>query len=105
MGTTSISEALEILATHIKAAGPCDHAVNICVCGDKRALEEARAELARIREAAKTLDRLAVGDFTYNIRDRAAGDESFSGNTWNHPDVKAWSDAAGVMRDIAKEGT
>lgn len=69
----------------------------------QEARREARAELANIRRAAKTLDRLHVGDFTYNIRDRAAGDASFTGNTWEHPDTKAWSDASVLMGAIAKE--
>lgn len=65
--------------------------------------DEALAALKDVEKAAQTLDRLNVGDFTYNIRDRAAGDASFTGNTWEHPDVKAWSDASVLMGNIAKE--
>lgn len=66
-------------------------------------LAEAMNEVGAIRRAAKTLDRLHVGDFTYNIRDKAASDTSFTGNTWEHPDTKAWSDASVLMGAIAKE--
>lgn len=67
------------------------------------ALAEFKAEVEAIERAAKDLSRLSVGDFTYSIRDRAAGDGSFSGNTWEHPDVKAWSDASVLVDAIAKE--
>jgi 3-dehydroquinate dehydratase len=71
----------------------------------KRFIHEARAELAEIRKAAKTLDRLGIGDFTYNIRDRVSVIASThnSESTWNHPDVKAWSDASVLLATIAKE--
>ena len=60
-------------------------------------------DVRAIREAAKTLDRLHVGDYVYNVRTRAAEDAAFIGNTWDHPDVKAWSDASVLLGAIAKE--
>lgn len=96
MGTKMLEEALSLLAQTLEAGQDTD--------GTYRAvIADARAELAAVRQAAKNLDRMAVGDFTYSIRDRAAGDPNFTGNTWEHPDVKAWSDASETMRNIAKE--
>lgn len=65
----------------------------------------ARVELAAIRKAAKTLDRLNVGDFTYSIknRGRVQSETPDGASTWEHPDVKAWSDASVLMGEIAKE--
>lgn len=70
-----------------------------------RTVTVALDELKRLREAAKTLDRLSIGDFTYKIRDRVSVIVSthHSESTWNHPDVKAWSDASVLMAAIAKE--
>lgn len=64
---------------------------------------ESEAEVEAIEKAAKDLDRMAVGDFTYAIRDRAASDKAFTGNTWEHPNVKAWGDASVLMGVIAKD--
>lgn len=64
-------------------------------------VQGAFSELAAIRKAATDLSRLNVGDHVYNVRDRApviAGQDR-----WNHPDVKAWSDASALMDVIAKE--
>lgn len=65
----------------------------------------ARAELATIREAAKTLDRLHVGDYTGDIRDRehVLKETPDGESTWKHPDVKAWSDASVLLGALAKE--
>lgn len=65
----------------------------------------ARAELEAIRKAAKTLDRLNVGDFTYDVRNSESvmAETPEGQSTWEHPDVKAWSDASGLMGVIAKE--
>lgn len=49
-------DALNLLASHIVAAGPCDHAAGLCVCGDRSMLDAAADELAQaeslLREAA-----------------------------------------------------
>lgn len=62
------------------------------------------AEVKTVEQAAKTLDRLGVGDYTSDVRDREhVRRETPSGaSTWDHPDVKAWSDASQVMQAIAK---
>ena len=62
-------------------------------------------ETRKLIEACSTLDRLAVGDFTYNIRDRDHVREQTpeEESTWNHPDVKAWSDASVIISQIAKK--
>jgi 3-dehydroquinate dehydratase len=101
MSTKAIREALEELTRH----GTTD-------CGAVAAAREvmrkhvaALAELEAIEEAAKDLDRLGIGDFTYTIRDRVSVIASThnSESTWNHPDVKAWSDASVLLATIAKE--
>lgn len=56
MSTKAIREALELLGTFIKDTGGCDHAVNICVCGEGIVLCDAQAELEAIEKAALTLD-------------------------------------------------
>lgn len=62
----------------------------------------ARAEVEAIEKAARDMTRLHAGDFVYNIREyehvlNAPGD------SWHHPDVKAWSDASVLLCTIAKE--
>lgn len=71
------------------------------------AINAAGAELEAIERAAKGLDRLAIGDGVYDVRDRAKTlHETPEGHdTWGHPDVKAWGDAATLMASIAKEET
>lgn len=65
---------------------------------------EARAELAAIEQAAKDLDRLGVGDGVYDVRGAVDSEWAKSGkNTWDHPDVKAWSDASVLLESIAEE--
>lgn len=67
--------------------------------------EEARAELAAIEQAAKDLDRLDIGDFVYSVRQRGATmrwAEREGKDSWESPDVKAWSDASVLLASIAK---
>lgn len=68
-------------------------------------INKALAEVAVIREAAKALNRLNVGDFTYTIKNnwRVQSETPAGASTWDHPDVKAWSDASVLMGEIAKE--
>lgn len=63
------------------------------------------AELAAIRTMAKDLTRLNVGDGVYEVRERhhVISATPHDQSTWNHPDVKAWSDAAQLLEAIAKE--
>lgn len=64
----------------------------------------AAAEVKAIEGAAKTLTRLHLGDYTTDIRDReqVMRETPEGQSTWDHPDVKAWSDASTVMQAIAK---
>jgi hypothetical protein len=71
--------------------------------GDGR--RKALAEVEAIEKAAKTLEAEGIGDFVYEVRDRAAGDASFTGNTWEHPRAVAYGEAAQVITNIAKEST
>lgn len=89
MSTKAIRRALDMMDTDYEGA--------------EEARVEAMAELEKIEKSAKDLSRMSVGDFTYSIRGRAAGDAAFSGNTWEHPDVKAWSDASTLVDAIAKD--
>lgn len=62
--------------------------------------------LARVLDALKIVNALhPLGDAVYAVRDRAASDPSFTGDsTWDHPDVKRYSDAVGVLDDEMKRG-
>lgn len=68
-------------------------------------VEAAAEELKAIEKVARDLTRLNLGDYTYDVRDQRdskrdpPGDES----GWDHPDVKAWSNASGLLDRIAKE--
>lgn len=42
----------------------------------------------------------SIGDFIYTIRDRVASDPAFPGETWEHPRVKAFSDAVEKLREL-----
>jgi hypothetical protein len=74
---------------------------------DQRLAADALAELEAIERAAKDLDRLSVGDFAYNIRDRdkTMRETPAGQSTWEHPDVRAWSDASVLMQTIAKDAS
>lgn len=91
MSTKMIREALDLLAE--------DPAENYGT------LLAARAELESICTAAKDLTRLHLGDGCDSVRQRAhVLQETPDGeSTWNHPDVKAWSDAAQLLESIAKD--
>lgn len=64
---------------------------------------EALEELAAVERACRTLETESIVDGVYDVRDRAAEDRSFTGNTWEHPRVVAYGAAAQVIADIAKE--
>lgn len=66
----------------------------------------AAAQMATLERAAKDLTRLHLGDGVYDVAHRdhviaAMTDDPAS--QWNHPDVKAWSDAAQLLATIATE--
>lgn len=92
MSTKAIEEMLKWAETHSKGFG----------FGPHPGIAKARAELEAIRKAAKTLDRLHVGDGAFRIRVQVV-EAGFTGISWEHPDVKAWSDASALMGAIAKE--
>lgn len=58
MSTRATKEALDLLAKYIEDSGPCEHAANICVCGEKQMVDDARAEVEAIEKAAKALELL-----------------------------------------------
>lgn len=93
MSVKALKEALGRLA--YSAPDTCDEV-------SARVVAAAWAELAAIEQAAKDLDRLHIGDFVYSVREY---DHIVSapGESWQHPDVKAWSDAAVLLANIAKE--
>jgi hypothetical protein len=58
-----------------------------------------------LQTALKTLlDDESVGDFIYSIRDRAGeSGEPFEGSSWDHPRVRAYSDAIEALTKFQKE--
>jgi predicted outer membrane protein len=64
---------------------------------------EAMAEVEAIEKACRVLEAEGVGDHVYRVRDHAASDAAFTGNTWEHPRVVAYGEAAQVVTNIAKE--
>jgi len=64
---------------------------------------DAASEVEAIQKAATVLEAEDVGGAVYTVRDRAAEDTSFTGNTWEHPRVVAYGEAAQVITNIAKE--
>jgi hypothetical protein len=96
MSTVHLKEAVEMLKRLGHEIGH-DGAVNLALA--------AQDELASIKLAARDLTRLHLGDYTDDVRRGAKvlADTPNGGNTWEHPDVKAWSDAAQVLEQIAKE--
>lgn len=55
MSLKNTEEALALLAKFIEDCGPCEHAVNICVCGEKQIYAEALAEVNALKTAARAL--------------------------------------------------
>lgn len=90
MSTRAIREALESFRE--KAQG-----------NEPAMWESAVRELEAIEKAARVLAAEGVDDAVYNVRDRAAADASFSGNTWEHPRVLAYGEAAQLFVNIARE--
>lgn len=65
----------------------------------------ATADLESIEQVARDLTRLHLGDYVYRVRDshKVLAETPRDGDTWEHPDVKAWSDAAEMLAEVAKE--
>lgn len=54
----------------------------------------ATVDRAGLLEALRVLlDVESIGDRVYDVREKAAGDGTFTGNTWDHPRVQAFSAA------------
>jgi hypothetical protein len=72
---------------------------------DEVLAREALAEVEAIEKAAADLERLGIGDFIYDIRDSSPVLEETSdgSSTWEHPNVKAWSDASSLIAAIARQ--
>lgn len=92
MSTKKILEALEMLKA--QAIGSPTLAPYV---------DNALAEVEAIEKACRTLEAESIGDGVYDVRDRAASDTSFTDNTWKHPRVVAYGEAAQVISNIAKE--
>lgn len=65
--------------------------------------EDGSLRLERIEAAIKTINtHHNLGDAVYDVRERHGGDKvkgrQFKGNSWEHPTVKAYSDAVGVLQ-------
>ncbi len=43
----ALKDARSVVARYAEEAGPCDHAVNICVCGIKESLDQIDAAIAK----------------------------------------------------------
>ncbi len=44
-----------------------------------------------------------IGDFVYTMRERVLDDPNFTGVSWEHPRVKAWSDASQIVTQYVSE--
>jgi hypothetical protein len=54
--------------------------------------------------ALKVLLKENLGDWIYDVRSRAGeSGDGFTGNSWHHPRVKAFSDAVTVIEKAVKE--
>jgi hypothetical protein len=96
MSLKAIKEAVCDLKRRADALGD-DAAWNLALLAEQ--------QIAALEKAATDADRLGMGDFIYNVRDteKVRLETPKDGNTWDHPDVKAWSDAAQLLITIAKE--
>lgn len=93
MSTRRITEALDLLGR--------TRTYDLAMVAEL--LPAARAEVEAIEKACRTLEAESIGDGVYDVRDRAASDTSFTDNTWKHPRVVAYGEAAQVISNIAKE--
>lgn len=99
MSTKAIREALDafyaLAESDYRGASPRDLA----------AIAAARAEVEAIEKAAKDLTRMSLGDGVYRIRDshEVLSTTPDGQSTWDHPDVKAWSDASVLLQSIAEQ--
>jgi len=81
----------------------CMH-MNACMKCEGELIDHAdmQREKKVLRLAIGTLLRLGLEDAIYNIRSTAQEDESFTGNSWDHPDVKAYADACDILQEYIK---
>lgn len=56
--------------------------------------------LERITTAIRTINEYHnLGDQVYDVRDNHGGDDGFTGNSWEHPKVKAYGEAVKTLVD------
>lgn len=96
MSTKALHDALALLEIYMEEP-PSGMSVENAVL-----LNAARTEVEAIERAAQDLTRLYVGDYVYRVRDMEHVIAA-PGNSWDHPDVKAWGDASELLATIAKE--
>lgn len=53
--------------------------------------------------ALRVLVKEGVGDFVYTMRERVVNDPEWTGVSWDHPRVKAWSDASQIVAEYVKQ--
>lgn len=57
-----------------------------------------------LKEALKViLEEEHIGDFIYNVRERAVQDPSYKGDSWHHPRVKRYGDAVARLTEELKK--
>jgi hypothetical protein len=54
-------------------------------------------------EACRVLDRLGVGDFIYNVRERHLDEVPDGVSSWEAPSVKAWGAACMLISELVKK--
>lgn len=56
-----------------------------------------------VKRILTVLSSESVGDFVYNIRERAAEDPKCPKNSWNHPRAKAWGEVCAMIGPILEK--
>jgi len=55
-------------------------------------------------EAIKILvEEFSIGDYVYDVRERAGGTEGHTGSSWEHPKVLRFSEAVTVLEQHVKK--
>lgn len=45
----------------------------------------------------------SLGDFVYAVREKTLSDVSYAGSSWDHPRVKAFSDAVQILTEYVHD--
>lgn len=56
-----------------------------------------------VKKILTVLSSESVGDFVYNIREKAAEDPECPENSWNHPRVKAWGKVCAMIGPVLEK--